>query len=130
MKVLDSQRVESKHHGLAILNTTAPFSHSAGKEALDIALIFGSFEQSVSLFFKGDGVWQLVSGQNGSQIGVKDYLKTFSAFEFYDIDKVYLCEQSLTERSLSNDFHIENVTVLTKEVFASKLSQHQQILRF
>jgi len=130
MKNLDSQRLKSKHDGLAILNTTAPFSHSAGKDALDIALIFGSFEQSVSLFFKGDGVWQLVSGQNGSLISIKDYLKTFSAFEFYDIDKVYLCEQSLIERSLANNFHIDNVTVLTKENFASKLSQHQHILRF
>ena len=36
---------------VAILNTEAPFSSAAGKESLDAALIFGSYEQAISLFF-------------------------------------------------------------------------------
>ena len=40
---------------IAIVNTQAPFSSATGKEALDAALIFGSFEQAISLFFIGDG---------------------------------------------------------------------------
>ena len=115
---------------LAILNAKAPYSSSAGKDALDIALIFGSFEQPVSLFFQGDGVWQLISGQDGSVISVKDYLKTFAAFEFYDIEDVYVCQASLQERNLANDFHIENVQILNQQAFADKLTSHQKILRF
>jgi tRNA 2-thiouridine synthesizing protein C len=116
--------------GVAILNTSAPFSSQAGKEALDVALIFGSFEQDISLFFHGEGVWQLLDDQHAEIIDVKNYLKTFSAFEFYDIDAVFVCEQSLKERNLNNTFHIEDVTVLNPEDFSVKLSQHQQILRF
>ncbi len=116
--------------GVAILNTSAPFSSQAGKEALDVALIFGSFEQDISLFFHGEGVWQLLDDQHAEIIDVKNYLKTFSAFEFYDIDTVFVCEQSLKERNLNNTFHIEDVTVLNPEDFSVKLSQHQQILRF
>jgi tRNA 2-thiouridine synthesizing protein C len=115
---------------LAIINAKAPYSDSAGKDALDIALIFGSFEQPVSLFFQGDGIYQLISEQDGSMISVKDYLKTFAAFEFYDIENIYVCQTSLQERNLSTNFHIDKVQVLNPEAFAHKLTSHQTILRF
>jgi tRNA 2-thiouridine synthesizing protein C len=115
---------------LAIINSKAPFGYTHGKDALDIALIFASFEQGVSLFFQGDGVYQLIDKQDGSIISVKDYLKTFSAFEFYDIDDVYVCQQSLIERNLTDTFHIDNVRVLTVKAFTSQLVQHKHILRF
>ena len=115
---------------LAILNARAPYSNCAGKDALDIALIFGSFEQPVSLFFQGDGVWQLTSGQDGALISAKDYLKTFAAFEFYDIEEVYVCETSLAARNLSLNFHIESVQVLKQTQFTDKLASHQTVLRF
>jgi len=115
---------------LAILNAKSPYTSSAGKDALDIALIFGSFEQSISLFFQGDGVWQLISEQDGSIISVKDYLKTFAAFEFYDIEDVYVCQSSLAERNLPINFHIEKVQVLNQQAFAQQLASHKTILRF
>lgn len=115
---------------IAILNAKAPYSNAAGKDALDIALIFGSFEQSTSLFFQGDGVWQLIQGQDGTKISVKDYLKTFAAFEFYDIENIYVCQESLIERELTADFHIDQVDILTRKEFADKLATHHTILRF
>ena len=114
----------------AIINSKAPFSNNAGKDALDIALIFGSFEQPTSLFFQGDGVWQLIQEQNGAMISVKDYLKTFAAFEFYDLENIYVCQESLFQRSLTTDFHIDQVQVLAKNEFAEKLASHHTVLRF
>ena len=114
----------------AIVNSKAPYSNTAGKDSLDIALIFGSFEQPISLFFQGDGVWQLLQGQDGSNISVKDYLKTFAAFEFYDIENIYVCQDSLTERNLTHYFHIDDVAMLENNEFAEKLAIHQTILRF
>jgi len=121
---------EIANKSLALLNSKAPYSNSAGKDSLDIALIFGSFEQAVSLFFQGDGVWQLISGQDGEVISVKDYLKTFAAFEFYDIENVYVSKKSLQERNLASHFHIDGVQVLEQSEFATKLKSHQTILRF
>ncbi|RHW77117.1 sulfurtransferase complex subunit TusC [Colwellia sp. RSH04] len=115
---------------LAILNSKAPYSSTFGKDSLDIALIFGSYEQGVSLFFQGEGVFQLIPNQDGQQLSMKDYLKTFSAFEFYDIEDIYVCLESLQERKLSNAFHIEKVNILPAKEFAAKLKQHDCILRF
>lgn len=114
----------------AILNSKAPYSNTAGKDALDVALIFGSFEQPTSLFFQGDGVWQLVQGQDGAIIAVKDYLKTFAAFEFYDLENIYICQDSLIQRGLTEKFHIDQVQVLTRDEFAETLATHHTVLRF
>ena len=120
----------TKTTSLAILNSTAPFSQTNCKDALDIALIFGSYEQPTSLFFQADGVWQLIDNQNPETLNVKNYLKTFSALEFYDIENIYICHDSLKERKLADSFHIDNVQILNAEDFSIKLSQHQVILRF
>lgn len=126
----ESNTEEIQEQGLAIINSKAPFGSTYGKDALDIALIFGSFEQKVSLFFQGDGVHQLTTGQDASLLSIKDYLKTFSAFEFYDIEDIYVCQQSLVNRQLSEEFHIENVQVLPSVAFADAINRHQHILRF
>ncbi|GHE83173.1 sulfurtransferase complex subunit TusC [Thalassotalea profundi] len=115
---------------VAILNTKAPFSQTAAKAALDVALIYGSFEQETSLFFQGDGVYQLIDKQQPDIIGTKDFLKTFSAFEFYDLEKIYVCQQSLIERNLPPEFHIEGVMVVSPEEFSLLLHQHNAVLTF
>jgi tRNA 2-thiouridine synthesizing protein C len=119
-----------KEYGLAIINSKAPFSSNHGKDALDVALIFGSFEQKVSLFFQGDGVYQLIANQDGGLVSIKDYLKTFSAFEFYDIEDIYVCQQSLVNRQLNEIFHIDDVQVLASVEFGLALNRHQHVLRF
>lgn len=117
----------SKH--IAILNASSATAPSA-KDALDTALIYASFEQPISLFYQGEGVRQLVNNQDLTTIHVKDFLKTMSAFSFYDIENIYVCENSLKSRLLATNFHIENVQVLTPNEFANKLHEHQVILRF
>jgi len=117
-------------NSIAIINSRAPFSKSNGKDALDIALIFGSYEQATSLFFQGDGVYQLICDQNAELINTKDYLKTFAALEFYDIENIYVCQKSLQQRKLDGKFHINNVQILSSMSFAEKLAQHKTILRF
>jgi len=114
---------------IAILNSQSPFKELA-KEALDVALMFGSFEQAVSLFFSGEGVRQLVAGQQLDSLGMKNFLATFAALKFYDIENIYVCQHSLTVRSLSNNFHIDFVQLLNQAEFSAKLHAHQIIYRF
>lgn len=114
---------------IAILNASSTISE-ASKEALDAALIFGSYEQPTSLFFQGEGVRQLINHQSLETLKVKDYLKTMAALEFYDIENIFLCKKSLEDRGLTEDFHIDNVQVLPVDAFSDKLHQHDIILRF
>lgn len=115
---------------ISILNTSAPFGQPNAKDALDVALIMGTYEQITHLFFQGDGVWQLVKNQQAESIQVKDFLKTFAAFEFYDLENIYVCRQSLNSRNLPESFHIDNVQVLDKTDFSTKLTASDLVLRF
>jgi tRNA 2-thiouridine synthesizing protein C len=120
----------NRNKKIAIVNASSPFGSSNAKEALDLTLIFGSFEQDTSLFFQGDGVWQLVDQQKPELITMKNFLKTLAALEFYDIENVYVCQTSLTERNLQPNFHLENVAILSNDEFSEKLHQHDAIFRF
>ena len=115
---------------IAIINTTSPFGSSEIKDSIDVAMIMGSFEQDVHLYFIGDGVYQLVAEQDPTIIKVKDVFKTFAAFEFYDIEHLYVCQESLTARGLPNEFHTENVNVLSPQALKESIHQHQTCLRF
>ena len=115
---------------VAIMNTNAPLSKANAKDALDVALIFGSYEQAVSLYFQGDGVYQLIAEQQPEKVQQKDFLKTFAALAFYDIENIYACHYSLVQRGLADNFSIENVQVLNRDDFSTSLHQHQTILRF
>ncbi len=126
----DTPQEANNEASLAIINSKAPYSSYFGKDALDVALIFGSYEQRVSLFFQGDGVYQLIAKQDTSLLSIKDYLKTFAAFEFYDIENVYACQQSLLTRQLESSFHITDVKILAPTEFSAALAQHQHVLRF
>ncbi|WP_286267307.1 sulfurtransferase complex subunit TusC [Thalassotalea atypica] len=115
---------------VAIINQHAPFDASHGKEAQDLALIFGSYEQQVSMFFIGDGVYHLVQNQSPDQISAKDYLKTYAAFKFYDIEHIYVCSDSLAKRSLRPVFSIDNVSALSPQEMAEKIKQHKAVFTF
>ena len=115
---------------LAVINTKAPFSTSDGKDALDLALIFGSYEQEVGLFFIGDGVWQLVSNTDGSLLNIKDYLKTLDALGFYDIEQLFVCKQSIDARSINAMKEIEGITLLEPTELKTQLANYKHVLRF
>jgi len=119
----------SSSKNIAIINSSSTINN-ASKEALDAALIYGSYEQNIALFFQGEGVRQLIKNQNTEAVRVKNFLKTMAAFELYDIENIYLCKKSLIERGLEEDFHVKNIQVLNVNEFLNKLHHHHVILRF
>jgi len=75
------------------------------KEALDMAMVSAAFGQSITLLFVEEGVYHWVKNQKTDFIGVKPYCKALEALALYDVDQVYLCQESLLARqqSLSYD---------------------------
>lgn len=112
---------------LAIVNRSAPFAGQVGQESVDLVLAAASFGQQVSVFFIDDGVFQLVK-QSPSEIEQKPFSKTFGAFEFYDVDKVYVCSDSLERRGLSDTELIVDVQRIDPTTLNSLLNQHHTVL--
>tara|TARA_Y100001933_G_scaffold202313_1_gene204129 strand:- start:3663 stop:4025 length:363 start_codon:yes stop_codon:yes gene_type:complete len=77
-----------------------PYGSSHALEALESVLVAGVFEQQVSVLFQGDGVWQLVDGQDGTALGRRTLGKVVKALPQYDVTALFACGDSLARRGL------------------------------
>lgn len=85
------------------VNRKAPYGTIYALESLEVVLIGAAFEQDVSLAFLDDGVFQLTNGQNTDGIGIKNFSPTFRALGDYEVTKLFVEQESLDERGLTQD---------------------------
>lgn len=85
------------------INRRAPHGSIYAHESLEVVLIGAAFEQDVTLAFIDDGVYQLMQNQDTGGIGVKNFAPTFRALGDYDVNQIYVEQESLELRGLSKD---------------------------
>lgn len=85
------------------LNRRAPHGSNYAQEGLEVALIGAAFDQDVSIAFIDDGVFQLKTGQDTVDLGVKNFTATYRALGDYEVKKIYVERESLARRGLSAD---------------------------
>ncbi len=85
------------------LNRRAPYGSIYAWEALEVVLIGAAFDQDVSVAFLDDGVYQIVKGQDTTEVDMKNFSPTYSALGDYDVTKLYVEKESLEERGLTID---------------------------
>jgi tRNA 2-thiouridine synthesizing protein C len=79
----------------------SPYGGIRIREALDMILTAGAFEQAVRLLVLDDGVYQLQTGQRPELAGAEPVAPLFGALELYDIEEVWVERESLLERGLT-----------------------------
>jgi len=85
------------------LNRRAPYGTIYAWESLEVVLIGAAFDQKVSLAFVDDGVYQIVKGQDTSEVGMKNFSPTYAALGDYDVNQLFVEKESLEERGLTID---------------------------
>lgn len=85
------------------INRNAPYGTVYALEGLEVVLIGAAFEQDVSMAFIGDGVYQILKGQDTSDSDMKNFSPTYNALGDYEVTKLYVEQESLDERGLSAD---------------------------
>ncbi len=85
------------------VNRKAPYGTIYAQEALEVVLIGAAFEQDVSLAFLDDGVYQITKGQNTKEVSMKNFSLTYKALGDYDVNKIYVEQESLDARGLTLD---------------------------
>lgn len=83
------------------VNRKAPYGTVYALESLEVVLITAAFEQDVSVAFLDDGVYQLLKGQNGKALGMKNFSATFRALGDYGVTRLYVERDALTVRGLT-----------------------------
>lgn len=115
---------------LTYLFRSAPHSSSAGREGVDALLAASAYCEDISVIFSGDGVYQLLRGQEVGNILCKDYSPMLKLFDLYDIEQVYVCETSLSERGLLQADLVIEAKKLSLSELSAQLHQASKILSF
>lgn len=92
--------MQNSKHFLIIFRSCVDGSLSL-KEGLDAAMVAAAFGQLVKILFEGDGVYHLLPKQAPEVLGGKAYHKALSALAMYDVDQLFVCSESLSNRGLA-----------------------------
>ncbi len=71
------------------------------QEILDIILTTAAFDQSVSILWLDDAVFQLKNQQQHEVLGMKDTAAMFQSLSIYDVTDLYIETESLQERGVA-----------------------------
>ena len=115
---------------LLYIITQAPYSNATGSEALDAVLSATTMEQSVSVLFMHDGVFQLKSKQDTSDHAFKEFTKTYKALYDLDVKQLFVLSDSLTARGLSADQLLTSVTLLSAEQVRALIKEQFRVMTF
>ncbi|WP_434670592.1 sulfurtransferase complex subunit TusC [Klebsiella sp. B345] len=116
---------------VAFVFSSAPHGSASGREGLDALLATSALTDELGVFFVGDGVFQLLSGQTPSAVFARDYIATFKLLSLYDIDACWVCAASARERGLdATTPWIIDAEWLEPEALRARLDDFNVILRF
>ncbi|APG20234.1 sulfurtransferase TusC [Kosakonia radicincitans DSM 16656] len=116
---------------IAFVFTSAPHGSSSGREGLDALLATSAFTDEIGVFFIGDGVFQLLAGQQPDAILARDYIATFKVLPLYDIEQCWLCAASLRERGLGEETaFVLPAQQLEPEALREQLDEYTVVLTF
>ena len=112
------------------VNRKAPYGTVYALESLEVVLISAAFDQDVSLAFLDDGVYQLKKAQQTKGIETKNFSPTYRALDGYDIEKLYVEQEALEERGLSEEDLLVDVTVLSRQEIGALMEEQDVVLSF
>ena len=110
------------------VNRRAPYGTIYAHECLEVILIAAAFDQDVSVVFLDDGVYELKKEQDTTDIGLKNFSKTYRALDDYDVEKIYVEKESLEERGLTADDLVIPVEVLAAAELSEIMAKQDVVL--
>ena len=85
---------------LLFISRRPPYGADRARALLDMALAASVYEQDIELLFLGDGVYQLLPGQDAAGIGAKTHGNALEALALYGIENPKVEAAALTRRKL------------------------------
>ena len=109
---------------------SSPYGNSHAQEALDVIITALTLDQTVSLAFVDDGVWQLKTQQDTQMLQLKPYTAIFKALPLYDIANIYVEQESLSERQLNSEDLLMPVATVSRSDMAKLLTEQDILFSF
>jgi tRNA 2-thiouridine synthesizing protein C len=110
------------------VNRKAPYGTIYALECLEVVLVAAAFDQDVSVVFVDDGVYQLKKNQDTTGIGMKNFSNTYRALDDYDVEKIYVEQESLDARGLDAEDLIIPVEVVAADNLREIMAQQDVVI--
>ncbi len=114
---------------LLIVQSHAPHGTLFGQEGLDAALMASAFV-TCRILLLGDGIYQVLEGQNTTALGTKNYSVTYQALNDYGVTDIFCSETDLATRGLETADLLVHVTPLTDTDVGELMRNHEVVLSF
>ncbi|MEE8042992.1 MAG: sulfurtransferase complex subunit TusC [Pseudomonadales bacterium] len=115
---------------MLVLLRKPPHGSIFGQEALEAVLVAGAFEQDVTLLLMGDGVLNLLAGQQADLLEHRDLLTTFASLKEYDVHHIVVQESALRQRGLVATDLAMKVDVLDDQRIAKLIDAQDVVISF
>ncbi len=93
------------------------------KEAIDLGLVCAAFDQQVNLIFVDAGINNLIKNQSSQILKDKSQVDILKGLEFYDIDNIWLENETFDKNQLSLSELIDSVQLKAgEEINAANLA--------
>ncbi|MFC5076370.1 Protein TusC [Vibrio thalassae] len=115
---------------VAFVFNSLPHTSAKGREGLDALLATSAFTEDIKVFFVGPGVNQLRQHQHSADVLCRDYISAFKLMELYDIEDVFICEQSVQYYQLDSEQLVISGHVVDAADIAKQLSLCHKVLTF
>lgn len=111
-----------------VLCRTPPYGSERARDALDIAMAFGAFEQQPTLLFLGDGVLALLERQNPAALPARNLGKLVGTLADYGITGLHVEAHAMQERGLELADLVAGAQLADDAQLAALLANHDMIL--
>lgn len=112
---------------LLIISRHPPARHAA-REALDLALAAAAFGVPTGLLFMDDGVFQLLRGQDFTQINQKALSANLLALPMFGVEEILVCQHSMSERGLGAAQCLLDARPVESAEIAALLDHYDQVV--
>ena len=95
------------------------------REALDIGLAFGAFDQQVTVLFTGEGVWNLVAGQSGDS--TRSMERLLGALPDYGIGPLLADAGAISTRGIAGEQMVAGCRLIDRVAMAALIDTHDLV---
>ncbi|QCI26552.1 sulfurtransferase complex subunit TusC [Buchnera aphidicola (Stegophylla sp.)] len=118
-------------NNIAVVFSHSPYGNSLGREGLDFVLSASCFTENISIFFIGDGIFQIFKNQDAQIILLKNHTFSFNILSLCGIKYFYICYNSLIQRGFKKNIDfILKVNILSSVEIRKKIDDFDCILNF
>ncbi len=117
-------------YDLLVIFTQPPLSGLAPREGLDTALVSATFEQKTALLFTGEGLLQLVTGQEPGLLELKGTQAMLKALPLYDLDAIFIEAKALEALKLNPEQLLLPTQALNSDAMQALVATSKNTLVF